>query len=118
MDWLGDHLTLVWIAVAIILATAELASLDLILLMLALGALVGALTAVVGGPFVLQGILAVIASVATLGFLRPELVKRLHTGPNLTLGHDKLVGERGVSQLVSVDLARAEALRNEVIAAE
>lgn len=97
MDWLGDHLTLVWVAVAIVLATAELASLDLILLMLALGALVGALSAVVGAPFVLQAILAVVASVGTLGFLRPALVKRLHSGPDLRLGHDKLVGERGVA---------------------
>jgi membrane protein implicated in regulation of membrane protease activity len=96
MGWLGDHLTLVWVAVAILLAIAELASLDLILLMLAIGALVGALTAIVGGPVVLQAILAVIASVGTLGFLRPQLVKRLHSGPELRLGHDKLVGQRAM----------------------
>jgi membrane protein implicated in regulation of membrane protease activity len=96
MDWLGDHLTLAWVAVAILLAITELASLDLILLMLALGALVGALTALVGGPVVLQAILAVIASVGTLGFLRPQLIKRLHSGPELRLGHDKLVGQRAL----------------------
>jgi membrane protein implicated in regulation of membrane protease activity len=96
MDWLGNHLTLVWIAAAILLAIAELASLDLILLMLALGALVGAVAAIAGAPFVLQAILAVIASIGTLGVLRPQLVKRLHSGPELTLGHNKLVGQRAL----------------------
>ena len=96
MDWLGDHLALVWVAVAILLGITELASLDLILLMLALGALVGALSAVAGAPFVLQAILAVVASVACLGALRPKLVKSLHAGPELNLGHGKLVGQRAV----------------------
>src|ERR1700712_2968800 len=105
MAWLGDHLTLVWIAVAILLAITELASLDLILLMLALGALVGALTAVVGGAFVLQAVLAVIASIATLGMLRPQLIKRLHSGPELTLGHNKLVGQRALVTVKITGLA-------------
>ena len=96
MDWLGDHLALVWVAVAILLGITELASLDLILLMLALGALVGALGAIVGAPFVLQAILAVVTSVACLGALRPQLVKRLHAGPDLVQGHSKLVGQRAM----------------------
>ena len=51
MDWLGDHMAAVWLAVAILFGIAELASLDLILLMLALGALVGMITALLGAGF-------------------------------------------------------------------
>ena len=36
MDWLSDHLTAVFLGLAIVLGVAELASMDLILLMLAL----------------------------------------------------------------------------------
>ena len=31
-----------------------------------------------------------------LALVRPNLVKRLHTGPDLQLGHGKLVGQQGV----------------------
>ena len=96
MDWLGDHLWAGWLALAIALGAAELASLDLILLMLAVGALVGALTAGIGLPVVLQILVAGGASVAMLALVRPNLVKKLHTGPDLQLGHGKLVGRQAL----------------------
>ena len=37
-----------------------------------------------------------VASIAALGVVRPSVVKRLHTGPNLVLGHDALVGRQGL----------------------
>ena len=42
----------------------------------------------------LQILLALGASVAALSLVRPAFVKRLHGGPDLTLGHSKLVGTR------------------------
>ena len=60
----------VWLGLAIALGVLELFSLDLILLMLALGAVVG--------------------------LVRPSVVKRLHQGPTLVLGHDALVGKTAV----------------------
>jgi membrane protein implicated in regulation of membrane protease activity len=96
MDWLGDHLWAGWLALAIALGAAELASLDLILLMLAVGAIVGALTAGIGLPVVLQILVAGGASVAMLALVRPNLVKKLHTGPDLQLGHGKLVGRQAL----------------------
>jgi membrane protein implicated in regulation of membrane protease activity len=96
MDWLGDHLWAGWLALAVALGAAELASLDLILLMLAAGAIVGALSAVIGLPIVLQILLAGGASVAMLALVRPNVVKRLHTGPDLQLGHGKLVGRQAL----------------------
>jgi membrane protein implicated in regulation of membrane protease activity len=96
MDWLGDHLAAVWLAVAILFGIAEMASLDLILAMLALGALVGMITALLGASFAVSAIAAAVASVGCLALLRPTLVKRLHSGPELSLGHGKLVGQQGL----------------------
>ena len=96
MDWLSDNLWAGWLALAIALGVAELASLDLILLMLAAGAIVGAISAGLGLPFVLQILLAGGASVAMLALVRPSVVKRLHSGPELQLGHAKLVGRQAL----------------------
>jgi membrane protein implicated in regulation of membrane protease activity len=96
MDWLGDHLTAVWLGIAIVLGVAELASMDLILLMLAVGAIAGMVLAIVGAPFAVQALVAAGVSIACLALVRPSLVKRLHSGPDLQLGHGKLVGAQGV----------------------
>ena len=42
MDWLSDHLWVGWLGLAVALGALELVSLDLFLIMLAGGALVGA----------------------------------------------------------------------------
>ena len=62
--------------------------------MLAGGALVGAVTALLGGPLALQVILALVTSVALLGLLRPNIVRRLHSGPDLRTGAEALIGKR------------------------
>jgi len=85
-----------WLALAIALGVLELFSLDLILLMLAAGAIVGMITALVGLALWVQVVAAVVASIAALGVLRPNVVRRLHSGPDLVLGHDALVGRQAV----------------------
>ena len=107
MDWLNDHLAAVWLGLAILLGVAELASMDLILLMLAAGALVGMLVSL-GAGFAVSAIAAAIASVACLALVRPQLVKRLHSGPELSLGHGKLVGKQGVvtERITGLDAGR------------
>ncbi|MFN8196314.1 MAG: NfeD family protein [Nocardioidaceae bacterium] len=96
VDWLRDHLPEAWLGLAIVLGVAEMFSLDLILAMLAAGALVGMLAAIIGLPFAVQVIAGAAASVAALALVRPSLVKRLHNGPDLKTGHIKLVGREGV----------------------
>lgn len=94
MDWFSEHLAAVWLGLAILLGIAEMASLDLIFLMLAFGALAGLVTALAGAEFPVQALVAAGASVATLALVRPGLIKKLHTGPDLTMGHARLVGQR------------------------
>ncbi|GAA4097605.1 NfeD family protein [Nocardioides kongjuensis] len=96
MDWLRDHLWETWLGVGIALALAELLSLDLFLLMLAGGAVAGSLTALVTDNVVVTVLVASAAAVALLAGVRPQLVRRLHGGPDLVLGPASLVGSRGI----------------------
>ena len=95
MEWFRDYDWAVWLGAAMALGVAELTSLDLVLLMLAAGCLVGAGVAGAGLPFVLQALAAAMASVAMLAVVRPSVVRRLHTGPELRQGHDALLGQEG-----------------------
>jgi len=96
VEWLGDNLWAAWLTLAVALGVAELVSLDLILLMMAVGALVGALAALASFPVILQVLLAAGGAVAMLALVRPNLVKKLHSGPDLVLGTNKLVGQEGI----------------------
>lgn len=105
-DWLRAHDWGAWLGLAIILGGAEMLSLDLVLGMLAIGAVAGMLAALVGFPGVAQVLLALGAAAACLALIRPSLLNRLHTSPTLRLGHDKLVGEQGVvTEPISVHAA-------------
>ena len=96
MDWLGDHLWAAWLVLAVGLGVAEMVSLDLILLMMAAGALVAAVVALAGAPIILQVLLGAGASAAMLLLVRPSLIARLHNGPDLVSGHNRLVGQQAV----------------------
>jgi membrane protein implicated in regulation of membrane protease activity len=86
----------VWLGLAVALGVLELFSLNLILLMLAAGAAVGMVAALVGLDLWVQVLAAVGASIAALALVRPTVVRRLQEGPTLVLGHDALVGRTGI----------------------
>ncbi|MET1059865.1 MAG: NfeD family protein [Nocardioides sp.] len=96
MDWLSKHAWEAWLGLTIVLGLAEMLSLDFVLLMLAGGAAVGMLAAMVGAPFPVQVVLASVAALAALLVVRPNVVRRMQTGPDLALGHGKLVGQQGL----------------------
>ena len=103
MDWISDNLWAAWLGAAVVLGAAELASLDLVLLMLAVGCLAGMVTSVLTPLVVVQILVALAASVAMLAFVRPSIVKKLHSGPELRHGIAALVGQEGfATQEVSV----------------
>lgn len=90
-DWL------IWLGVAGVLVVAELFSLDLVLLMLAGGACAGALTGAFTDNVVIEAVVALVVAMALLGLVRPNMIRRLHTGPELVLGTRKLIGLRAVT---------------------
>ena len=96
MDWLNEHLTEAWLGLAIVLGVAEMFSLDLVLIMLAVGAMAGVVTALFTDLALVQFLVAAGTSVAMLALVRPSLAKRFHGGPELQLGHGKLVGKQAL----------------------
>lgn len=95
MEWFQEHLTETWLGLAVLLGVAEMFSLDLVLAMLAAGAVGGMLTSLATDLVVVQFLVAILTSVGMLALVRPNLVGRLQTGPELRLGHAKLIGTQG-----------------------
>jgi membrane protein implicated in regulation of membrane protease activity len=95
MDWFRDHLWETWLMIAVALGVLELLSTDLILIMLAGGALVGMFVALVGVGVSVQIVLALATAVGLLAVIRPNMVHRLHAGPTLRTGAEALIGQRG-----------------------
>lgn len=115
MDWVGEHLWAVWLLLAVALGAAEMLSLDLVLAMLAVGAVVGALVAIAGLPGVLQVLLAAGSAAAMLALVRPNLIARLHQGPDLVTGTKKLVGQRAVvTERLTADISGRIRLAGEI----
>jgi membrane protein implicated in regulation of membrane protease activity len=85
-----------WLGLAVLLGVLELLSMDLVLVMLALGALAGTLTALGTDAVWVQALVAAGATAATLTLVRPSVVRRLHAGPTLETGPGRLVGTTGV----------------------
>lgn len=96
LDWLGNNGWAVWVGAAALLAIAELLSMDFVLLMLAFGALGGGATDALGAPVPVQVLVAVVVALGTLVFVRPSVVRRMHSGPELTMGHAALVGRKAL----------------------
>ncbi len=119
MEWFRDHLWETWLGVGILLGIAEMFSLDLILIMLAVGSGVGMLAALAGLPFAAQVLMAAGASVAMLAFVRPSAVRRLRVGPTLEQGHTKLIGERAlVTEAISTHQVGRIKLAGEIWSAQ
>ncbi len=92
MGWLADNAWVAWLVAAAALAGLELLSLDLVLLMLAAGALGGAAAAAFGLPLLGAAGVAVAVSLVGLVAIRPVAVRHLAPGPAHTTGTAALVG--------------------------
>jgi membrane protein implicated in regulation of membrane protease activity len=80
MSWFADHGWLAWVGIALALGAIELASVDFVFLMLAAGALAGALAAVLGVPVVGQVLVSLAVAALALLLVRP-VIKRQFTIP-------------------------------------
>ena len=102
MEWFREHLTETWLGLAVLLGVAEMFSLDLVLIMLASGALAGMVASLVTDAVAIQAAVALVVAVGMLAVVRPGLARKLNKGPELRLGHGKLVGTQGtVTQTVT-----------------
>ncbi len=96
MGWLTEHPALGWVALALALGVVELATLDLIFVMLVGGALAAALTAAAGVGVVGQVVVAVLVALLLLGLVRPLALRRLRTVDATLTGTAALVGREGL----------------------
>lgn len=97
-DWMGDHAWALWLSLAFLLAVAEILSLDLMLIMLAVGALAGAGVAVVAPAlWWLQVLVAAGVSLGMLALLRPSLLAKVRAMPGYRSSTAKMVGSAGVA---------------------
>jgi len=97
-DWLGDNAWAIWLSLAFLLAVAELLSLDLVLIMLAVGAVAGAGVALLA-PHLwwLQVLVALAVSVGMVLMLRPSLMAKVRNMPGYRSSTSKMVGSTGVA---------------------
>lgn len=95
-EFFSDNSWVGWFGLAILLGIAEMMSLDLVLLMVGLGAAGGGVAALVGAPFWLALLVAIAVTAATLTLVRPPMVARLHRGTDLRTGHAALEGATAV----------------------
>lgn len=97
-DWLGQHLWVLWLVAAGLLASAEMLTGDLVLLMLAGGALAGVAAALLfPGLWWIQVIIAVVVAVGMLVLLRPTLLAKIRNAPGYRSSLAKMVGSAGVA---------------------
>jgi membrane protein implicated in regulation of membrane protease activity len=97
-DWLGENSWAIWLSLAFLLAIAEIMSLDLVLIMLAVGSVGGAVVALLAPTlWWLQILVAVAVSLSMLLLLRPTLLAKVRSMPGYRSSADKMVGSSGVA---------------------
>ena len=97
-DWLGDNSWALWLSLAFLLAIAEIMSLDLVLIMFAVGALAGAGVALLAPAlWWLQILVAAAVSILMLLLLRPTVLAKVRNMPGYHSSAAKMVGSSGVA---------------------
>lgn len=92
MSWFGDHGWLAWVGLALALGAIEVVSVAFVFLMLAGGALAGAVAAAVGFPLEVQVIAAVVVAGALLLMVRPIIKGRFMVPDHRDIGSVAQVG--------------------------
>lgn len=93
-DWVADNAWVPWLGLALVFGIVETTTLDLVFLMLAGGAVAGAIASVLGLPFLAQALVAIGASAALLGVVRPVAKRHLRQAGSSRTGVAALVGRR------------------------
>jgi membrane protein implicated in regulation of membrane protease activity len=86
----------VWMVAAGILAIGEIVTLSFFMGPIAVAAVLAGLAALAGAGTALQLLVFIVASIASLGVLRPIARRHLHTPPRIRTGTAALVGARAI----------------------
>ena len=85
-----------WLLMALVLGVVEIATVDLVFIMLAAGAVAGGLASAVGAPLVAQAIVAAAVAVLMLAVVRPVALKHLRQPADTRTGTAALVGSQAI----------------------
>ncbi|MFC4003344.1 NfeD family protein [Prauserella oleivorans] len=88
---------LIWLIVGVALIVAEVLSGDFVLLMLGIGALVGAGSAAFSGNAIVDVAVFGVASIGLLVLARPALKRRFLAGPGVKTNAEALVGAQALT---------------------
>ncbi|WP_033287946.1 NfeD family protein [Amycolatopsis jejuensis] len=87
---------LIWLIIGIVLMIAEVVSGDFVLIMLGIGALLGAGSQALTGNIFIDVAVFAVSSVGLLALVRPALKRRFLAGAGVATGTDALIGARAV----------------------
>ncbi len=85
-----------WLLAALALSLLEITTVNLVFIMLAGGAVAGALVALGTGELVVQALVAAVVSILMLGVVRPVALRHLRQPGEIRTGTAALVGAGGV----------------------
>lgn len=98
LDWIVQNVWVLWLVLFLVLAAVEMITLDLMFLMLSVGALAALLASFVTGSFFIQCIVFCIVALAMILFVRPVALKHLKKGPPEQRSNiDRLIGEMALT---------------------
>lgn len=93
IEWFGENLWAAWLALTFVLAVIESFVLDLMFLMLAVGALAAMTVSLAGGAAWMQVVVGSVSALLMLGAVRPIALKHLKKGPDAQLTNiDRMQG--------------------------
>lgn len=102
MTWVTEQAALIWLGAALILGVVEVLTLDFFFIMLAGGALAGALSSWAGAGWPVSTLVAVAVALLLVLAIRPFLLRRLQATPHRPTGAAALVGQTAeVTETVS-----------------
>ena len=97
LDFLASYAWIAWLALILVFGIIEMATLQFIFIMLAVGSLGGLVSGLFGLPWWVQVIIAAILSILLLFAVRPPLLRRLGRGGDPARSNvDALLGLTGV----------------------
>ncbi|MGN6404405.1 NfeD family protein [Sinomonas sp.] len=107
VDWVMQNAWMLWLVLALVLGGIEMISLSLVFAMLSGGALAAFVTAVLGGPTWLQGLVFAVVSLGMIGFVRPVAMRHMQQRSieDVRTNVDRLVGARAMV-MEAVDSSR------------
>jgi len=85
-----------WLLSALVLSLLEITTVNLVLIMLAAGAVAGGITSLATDSLVAQALVAAIVSILMLGFVRPVALRHLRQPGETRTGTAALVGAGGI----------------------